>query len=180
MKPIIYLDVDGIVSNMNPDSDHWKDLTSNTTEWKDRGNSYLTETRTSKLLGKALLNLGAELKWLSPYGEQVNDLISPLMGLPELPVIKVIEDWILLDENNGGRPYLSHEDKIDYILMNTMKNHNQPFILPCYEKFDFDADTALSEQGYKYATFMTTSKFGGLTPGHIVYMRDWLLYQARL
>jgi hypothetical protein len=119
MKPVLFLDVDGVLNAFlcSP----WADACA--TEVELDGSCY--QIRTSRLLGEALLDLDADIHWLTTWKHDANELISPLVGFPEdLPVVEWTygaNDWRSLDgkgwavrqwvAEHPGHPYIWVDDE---------------------------------------------------------------------
>jgi hypothetical protein len=121
MKPVLFLDVDGVLSALRESP--WAESVSSAVKVADYPHSFLINT--SPLLGFRLQQLPVDIHWLTTWREDANTLISPLVGLPDdLPVVdwqiafgepssidgkrRAVEAWT---EANPGHPYIWIDDE---------------------------------------------------------------------
>lgn len=120
MRPIILLDVDGVLNALHPPfraPDTWND-------WQQAEIEGFTITYSPEM-GRRLLALEADIHWLTTWEHMANKYISPLLGFPEFPVVEREEfdkthTWWksgaaeLFMFSNLGRPMLWIDDDISY------------------------------------------------------------------
>lgn len=96
MRTKLFLDVDGVLNALGPDTrmpvNHW-------TDWRMSmcagfGIQY------SAAMGRAIASLKTETIWLTTWEHSANEWISPLFEWPALPVIER-GGWSRLDEYQG-------------------------------------------------------------------------------
>jgi len=121
MTALLFLDVDGTLipyddSTLAEPADAWAART-------ERANPKVG--RINLALGPRLLALPAELMWATGWLHDANDVISPLLGLPQLPVVDLDEPQIDVAECchlnwktrdlvtvAAGRPFVWIDDEI--------------------------------------------------------------------
>jgi len=82
-RPIILLDVDGVLNALHPPfqaPDTWED-------WQQAEIEGFTITYSSEM-GRRLKALEADIHWLTTWEHMANKYICPLLGFPELPVLE--------------------------------------------------------------------------------------------
>ncbi|WP_353943861.1 HAD domain-containing protein [Streptomyces sp. HUAS MG91] len=84
--PLLFLDVDGPLIPFGSSSGHPQDSASDTWTSADQGNPLLT--RLDPELGPRLIALGCQLVWATTWMEEANEVVSPRIGLPRLPVVE--------------------------------------------------------------------------------------------
>lgn len=77
VKPILYLDVDGVISPHGRSV--WLDSVAVRLE-NSYGVSYTV--RLSRSMGQSIAGLGVEIRWATSWGHDAPKLIAPLIGLP--------------------------------------------------------------------------------------------------
>lgn len=96
VKPFIALDIDGVLNalSLGPLPEGWGDLMVCRSEGRERPR--LFRLRLAPSHGQKLMQLAADtdadLVWCSRWQEMANDLMSPLLGLPELPWVPMAPD----------------------------------------------------------------------------------------
>ena len=121
MTALLFLDVDGTLipydgSTLAEPADVWAGR-------PEQANPNLG--RINLALGPRLLALPAELMWATGWLHEANDVISPLLGLPQLPVVDLDEPQFDVAECNqlnwktetlvkvaAGRPFVWIDDEI--------------------------------------------------------------------
>jgi hypothetical protein len=121
VRPIVFLDVDGTLLPVGgvatPSGlDGWD-------SWQESGNPQLA--RLDRRHGPRLLALPCELVWATAWMDDANDVIAPILGLPQLPVADLPDDsyddepdtllhWKTraLVETAAGRPFAWVDDEI--------------------------------------------------------------------
>nr|MDT0660170.1 HAD domain-containing protein [Micromonospora sp. DSM 115978] len=115
-RPLIFLDVDGPLIPFRPrEAEHRR--TATTTD------AHPLLHRLDPADGRRLLALGCELVWATTWLADANEVISPRLGLPELPVVTWPDEtddppaglhWktMLLVAWAAGRPFVWLDDEI--------------------------------------------------------------------
>lgn len=113
-RPVLLLDIDGVLNPYLADKvpqDYTRQLLT------VRSVPYVVLLNPSH--GKSLLSLGYDIIWATMWEDHANQLISPLVGLPSLPVIHFPNSYVISDY----RLHLKTE-----IILNYMNNINRPYI----------------------------------------------------
>jgi hypothetical protein len=146
MKPLLLLDVDGPLNpwQANPNR-RPKDYTTHRLRpegWKNlRKRPLRVWLKPSH--GADLLALPFELVWCTTWTHEANQMIGPVLGLPELPVVTFDPEWKLLTRDDGtyfkthdvvswagGRPFAWVDDEIsDFDREYVAANHAGPALL---------------------------------------------------
>jgi hypothetical protein len=107
----IYLDVDGVLNPITHKSrhKHWADYKRHHVKVRDHNNLGLWM---SMEMGAALLSVAAEhcaeIIWSTTWLDEANEIISPLVGLPNNLRVVPFEYWKDRDEHNCGKiPYIA-------------------------------------------------------------------------
>jgi hypothetical protein len=97
-RPVMFLDVDGplITFSARPGSRRPRDDGATVGQGDPCGNPLLDRLDPDD--GRKLLALGCDLVWATTWGADANAVISPRLGLPELPVV----DWPSDDDPPHG------------------------------------------------------------------------------
>ncbi|MEU9591190.1 HAD domain-containing protein [Streptomyces sp. NPDC048219] len=116
-RPLLFLDVDGPLIPFGSSSGRPQDAVTDAS-----GNPLLT--RLDPGLGSRLTALGCQLVWATTWMEEANEVVSPRLGLPRLPLVEwsashADEDprglhWKTqhLVEWADGRPFIWVDDEI--------------------------------------------------------------------
>jgi hypothetical protein len=119
VRPLLFLDVDGTLlpvgGDPRPTPIDWD-------AWQDASNPQLGKLNPSH--GPRLLALPCELVWATAWMQDANEVIAPLLGLPELPVADLpdapeeddfsVVHWKTraLVTTAAGRPFIWVDDEI--------------------------------------------------------------------
>ncbi|MFF5650097.1 hypothetical protein ACFY8N_16895 [Streptomyces collinus] len=121
-RPLLFLDVDGPLIPFGSPSVQSPSVTAGSPTCPDRANPLLE--RLAPGLGPRLLALGCQLVWATTWMEEANEVVSPLVGLPRLPVLEWPDPcadkgphglhWKTghIVEWAGGRPFIWVDDEI--------------------------------------------------------------------
>ncbi|MER6694761.1 HAD domain-containing protein [Streptomyces minutiscleroticus] len=85
-RPLLFLDVDGPLIPFGSSSGHPQTAAAVSSPSPDQGNPLLE--RLDPGLGPRLLALGCQLVWATTWMEEANEVVSPRIGLPRLPVVE--------------------------------------------------------------------------------------------
>ncbi|WP_275558933.1 HAD domain-containing protein [Streptomyces sp. 5-6(2022)] len=124
-RPLLFLDVDGPLIPFGSSSCYPQTAAADSSTFPDQGNPLLK--RLDPGLGSRLLALGCRLVWATTWMEEANEVVSPRIGLPMLPVV----EWPVpcadesprglhwktrhLVEWADGRPFIWVDDEISAI-----------------------------------------------------------------
>jgi hypothetical protein len=121
-RPLLFLDVDGPLIPFGSSSGHPQADTADASTPTDQGNPLLK--RLASEIGGRLMALGCHLVWASTWMEEANEVVAPLIGLPNLPVVQWPDicteegphglHWKTrpLVERANGRPFIWVDDEI--------------------------------------------------------------------
>ncbi|MGV9253246.1 HAD domain-containing protein [Streptomyces sp. NPDC003697] len=121
-RPLLFLDVDGPLIPFGSSSDHPQPPAVSSAASPDQGNPLLT--RLDPGIGSCLMTLDCDLVWATTWLEEANEVVSPRIGLPRLPVVEWPTScsdegprglhWKTrpLVEWAGGRPFIWVDDEI--------------------------------------------------------------------
>jgi hypothetical protein len=164
-RPYILVDVDGVLNPFPYDPVTGRDIcppgfTEHT--MTVRGRSY--QVRLNPGHGTALLNLaaatGAELAWATTWGQEANQLIAPVLGLPQLPAAPT---WAA-----------TGPDKADGVVPWTA---GRPFVW--FEDFPAEREAAARLAGGVPHLVVTVDEATGLTTAHLREAACWLAARWR-
>jgi hypothetical protein len=143
-KPLLYLDVDGVLNPVRPPPG------AGFTAHSLLGTRVLLCERHGRWLRE--LSAVYELAWATTWQERANTFICPLLGLPELPVVPVQEqggplhdrcpeqrsprdccasrsDWFPILRHSAGRPFAWIDDVIPDRLLHACANRMDRLLL---------------------------------------------------
>ncbi|WP_157993126.1 HAD domain-containing protein [Streptomyces sp. Go-475] len=121
-RPLLFLDVDGPLIPFGPSSGHAQAIAADAWTSGDQGNPLLT--RLDPELGARLTALGCHLVWATTWMAEANEVISPRIGLPSLPMVEWPASYAdegprglhwktrQLVEWANGRPFIWVDDEI--------------------------------------------------------------------
>ncbi|WP_190194266.1 HAD domain-containing protein [Streptomyces minutiscleroticus] len=121
-RPLLFLDVDGPLIPFGSPSGHPQTAAAVSSPSPGQGNPLLE--RLDPELGSRLLALGCRLVWATTWMEEANEVVSPRIGLPRLPVVEWPAPYTdegprdlhwktrLLVEWADGRPFIWVDDEI--------------------------------------------------------------------
>ncbi|MFI2302372.1 HAD domain-containing protein [Actinacidiphila glaucinigra] len=85
-RPLLFLDVDGPLIPFGSSSGHPQTAAADSSTSPNQGNPLLE--RLSPGLGSRLTALGCCLVWATTWMDEANEVVSPRIGLPRLPVVE--------------------------------------------------------------------------------------------
>lgn len=180
MKPVIYLDVDGVLNaipfNVNKlRKAGWSDWQKSKVPSPIEGDDRVFPFWTSKEMGAALLSLDCDIEWLTTWGDEADTHVADLVGLPRgLPVTSTIDTYREARPSSGLFVVNSFNWKLE-ILIKDQQENPRPFIWIDDDAIDFAAETYLKEQ-LPDATYhlVKTRAASGLTKFNVGGIRKWL------
>lgn len=146
-KPLILLDVDGVLNAFRRPGPGWR------SHRRSGFHLWLNPAHGPALL-KLAAELDCELVWATTWEHTANSEIAPLVGLPELPVIEVGGPRQLPDTNVmwktpavadyvSGRPFLWFDDDVDLNDMAYLASHDN---VGEFQLIVTDGDDGLTDQ----------------------------------
>ncbi|MBP0460134.1 HAD domain-containing protein [Streptomyces montanisoli] len=96
-RPLLFLDVDGPLIPFGSSSGRPQAAAADTSGPIGQGNPLLT--RLAPELGSRLMALECHLVWATTWMEEANEVVSPRIGLPRLPVV----EWPVSRADEGPR-----------------------------------------------------------------------------
>ncbi|MFD7706765.1 HAD domain-containing protein [Streptomyces sp. NPDC059786] len=124
-RPLLFLDVDGPLIPFGSSSGYSQTGAADSPTSSDQGNPLLK--RLDPGLGTRLLALGCQLVWATTWMEEANDVVSPRIGLPRLPVVEWPDPCAAADPRGlhwktrplvewaDGRPFIWVDDEISAV-----------------------------------------------------------------
>lgn len=178
-RPVLYLDVDGVINFLKHRHKgkpyEWDDIERDNVASPIEGHDGTFKITYSKTLSAQLLNLDCDIKWLTTWGAEANKLISPLVGLPEdLEVAGTYDDWRVRDTRASGLYVITTANwKLDAV-QRDQNDNPRPFIWADDDAIDKEAQEWLAKCPIPYLAVAPDSRDGGLTPTHVMYMREFI------
>lgn len=160
-KPVMFLDVDGVLNAFRKSP--WAEVTKTRVYPEGYEHGFLIQT--SPLLGQRLLELEADIHWLTTWKDEANVHISPLVGFPDdLPVVewerRFSEGWSITGKGRAVRTWQE-------------ENPDHPFIW-------IDDEHASGVTDHGHYLIVGPEPGTGLTPEEITTIEDWILSRAAL
>ncbi|WP_424532153.1 HAD domain-containing protein [Sphaerisporangium viridialbum] len=162
-RPLVLLDVDGV---LNPARRHSLWLRRHDCVLDGQTYRILLNRRHGRQLAELARDADAELAWATTWEQHANDHISPRIGLPSLPVIKVNSDpgsragehfkTRHVAEYVAGRPFVWFDDSLGTPDWQYLKDH------PGVDEF----------------LLVEVDPMTGLTDRHLARAREWLAGRA--
>ncbi|GID28601.1 HAD domain-containing protein [Paractinoplanes brasiliensis] len=159
--PIVFLDVDGTLLPFRARSAEFAGVPADAVGPADDVSGNPLPARLDPADGGRLLALGCQLVWATTWMADANDLISPRLGLPKLPVVEFPDDdepkhglhWkaAFLCRWAAGRTFVWLDDEITDADQQWVQAHHPGRALP--HRID---------------------PLAGLTNGDLVLIRQWL------
>lgn len=156
-RPLILIDVDGVV-NVTAASDVRRRLCYHEGWRQHRSDVFGVRLFWNPKIGPWLLRLaeetGAELAWGTMWEDDANSYVSPLLGLPPLPVSPAADGYTkarAIVPWTAGRPFVWFDDDIGETE---------------------DTDELAGDQPH---LVVLVDEYTGLTEAHIEQARKWLL-----
>lgn len=147
MKPLLLLDIDGVLNPTYPDRTEFTDFTHVETPWSN----FFLSPEQGELLRR--LTKFVDIVWATSWVDYANEHISPFYGLPQLPVIYFTPE---------GAESLKIQNIIEYTV-----EHNKPFIWVDDEIEDTFYSNIQQKCGHEHFELITTNPDIGLTKKHV-------------
>lgn len=132
MKPILFLDIDGVLNPEQPDKSEFTDFAVLETDWS---NFFLSKKQAGYLTA---LSEYFDLTWATSWGQYANDNVAEFLGFPHLPVVHFependatlkIQD-IIRYATKKGTPFVWVDDEMESSFTELIKDKfTQPFFL---------------------------------------------------
>lgn len=129
MKPVIYLDVDGVLNALGHENDTWGDFELHKSVVPDDipFGEMGFDLWLSKEMIKELASLPADVVWLTTWRHDAPSKVAPLVDAPDWPVIDWrLSKWDALaqDQRNNPRPFVWVDDgEATELNMNRIRSH---------------------------------------------------------
>lgn len=160
MKPLVLLDVDGV---LNP-TGHPPTLDFRRYQCTVDGHAYTVHLnpRHGPRLLELALRTGAELVWATTWEEHANEWIAPRLGLPRLPVVALGRDR----SSEHGEMF-----KTRYVADHVGR---RPFVWFDDQVYQEDDDYLRAHQGLTDFLLVHVPAARGLTSEHLARASEWL------
>lgn len=178
MRPVLYLDVDGVINiikSAKKGKPHcWPDIRKQMVDSPIEGDDRRFRITWSPMMIRRLLALDCDIEWLTTWEDDANKTISPLVGLPDdLRVAGTMEGY--RDQRETGLFVVnSYNWKLDSLGVDQTANP-RPFIWADDDAITFGAKTLLKENvKVPYKLIIPPSSDGGLTIDHLDEMAEFI------
>lgn len=168
-RPILFLDVDGVVNALNREGTHAWDgaVITNAKNSIPGFDDRVWPIYASALLGEALLDLDVNIVWLTTWKYEANSSISPLCGLPE--------DLYVGDWTGTRRMSEGFQDWKTKVVLQFMEDYGGPFIWIDDEAIPGWFPEHLTDSGHEGNVLLVqTNSWAGLVPAEIAWIKSWL------
>ncbi|WP_235854710.1 HAD domain-containing protein [Nonomuraea aridisoli] len=159
MRPLILLDVDGVLNPMGRPPPEFR-------PYRCTVDGVLYTVRLNARHGRRLLDLaastGAELVWATTWEEHANDWIAPRIGLPTLPVIPMTP----VEPSEHGEMFKTRHVAA-YV-------GRRPFVWFDDQVWAQDEDYLRVHQGLDSFLLVHVDPVEGLTRRHLGMAHEWL------
>lgn len=156
MRPVLYLDVDGVLNVLRERSPHWADLTGHDVALA--GRTY--RLNLSRTMGETLAALPVDIRWATTWAEAADHFIAPLVGLAAgLPV--------------ACRPVASDSRYKSAAIRRQVAAERRPFVWVDDEAIAED-DFAWAERLAVPSLFVRPDPTEGLTPEQLTTIEEFV------
>ncbi|MBO4209575.1 HAD domain-containing protein [Micromonospora echinofusca] len=163
-RPLLFLDVDGPLLPFKARPAGWNHSSGSDVTWSLDGIGNPLLSRLDPDDGRRLLALGCQLVWATTWMAQANEVLSPRLGLPDLPVV----EWPDADEDPAPRLHWKTEYLIRWAA-------GRPFVWLDDETTDADRRWVAAHHPTR-ALLRTVDPYVGLTEADLSAVRQWLVH----